>query len=381
MIISGILNYPTTRSSLELLVVNICLDRPIPIEFDYAYDPEIKLKLIYNYLYELQLKQESPFFKEDLSNLFLETLFSLLKLKDPIEINFRIFYIIILAIDLIKPNDDKNIIRNLIRDAKFIHCKNQHFNSNLHFKLIDTYMGLISENENISFLDNYINTLLKSETDKEYFELITCALRFNLNFNTKSDYYNVLELIMYRCKNEDAFYKIFFSIDEYVRKKLSYLDFYQWYKTQTRIIAKKQSDKSSSLNVFNVFLLDWIERRKKIDNSKFINLILIEESLSNDEHNINKIINYLNIFLPPGPESKSESNIISKELTDLINYLKHIGYSIVEDEGKAETTNLFINKNDESVFDFDSTPNVVSINNQYFKEYYKNILLYTHSLN
>ena len=104
MIIQG-LEILLTRKELEDVVVKICNNKFVSLEFDQSYEPEIKLKIIYDLLYDISFKQSHKDDEVSIDKYYIDILYGILRRYDVTERNYNVIYHIVLTIELIKPND------------------------------------------------------------------------------------------------------------------------------------------------------------------------------------------------------------------------------------------------------------------------------------
>lgn len=370
MIVKGLENI-NKLDDLEILIVKICTNRYVDIEFDESYEPEIKLKIIYDNLFQ---KSVNSNLNENICSFsqvqLVDNFYSILRRYDVSQINYTLFYHLILAIELIRPSDQNNIIRSLIQEAKFIHLSSIEDEFNLHLKLIDVYLKNISDTENIFFVGNYLQDEFAKDRLNKYPIFFTILLRYYINFGNKNEFFWVLESIITKIDSDDKFFQVVLAIDEYTRFKKSYSDFYTWMKIDMKKSFKKL-DKKISL-AFLKHIVDWANRKKNIDKSKYIDLILIQAKLILENHSLEAVLPDIENFCIGEWSNKFLLFALGKEFCGLLVELTELGFMVVSDIINSDNIFIYFDDNKEAIFSSTHKSLKIKIPQSLYQQYISN---------
>lgn len=322
--------FEKTPEDIEQFLLRVCNDEFIDIQFDYPYEPEIKLKMIYE---ELKTAAHHSITDAEslkgLDKLFISAVHSALKKIPAVNSNFNTIHRLLLLIDLIKPVDSNKIIKAILEQSKFIHLTAEFNNYNLHIELLNVYLGLISENEEISFVENYLNSEVQQNRLFQFPNFIAIFLRFYIKFR-RTDYFLALETLIPFIDNEDKSFRIIISLNEYIKAQRSYRDLLTWLVNDFEALYQKNKTNTARLVLYTI--ADWIKKKRNADKNKYLLLISAELVIINDEEDITGIYPHLKEFCASDWSNKLELKSVKNDFFEFIKKLKqskfHIEYLI-----------------------------------------------------
>lgn len=261
MIIKGISDFVEAETQIweECLIGISKRKESIFLEFESDYEPEIKIKAIYDSLDEkMQLK-------------LIQLLYGILKRIDVIEENYYSVTSIIGSLELIKPNDFNNTLQELIRIEKFELFNQTNSKINLHIRLLLIYQNLITEDTSILFVRNYYLEKFKNLTFSLHPNFFNAALNF---FNKRGEeFFSSLNLLIPIADTKEKKFRLILALDEQSRCVKSYIPIFNWIYIEA-LKVKKNGETSQCLKDFSYHIIDWIDREIKIGNEDEILLLI-----------------------------------------------------------------------------------------------------------
>lgn len=318
-----------TPGEIEQFIRKVCNDDFIDIEFDYPYEPEIKLKIVAAKLRDFAAQSltagESA---RNVERTFINTIFGILKRIDPVSKNFNFIYRLILAIDLIKPADGNHIIKELIEQAKFLNLTTSNDNYNLHIELVNVYFGLIADDEDIDFAEGYLKDEFKNRRLFIYPNFISVFLRFFIKFRS-SDYFHALEDIIPFVTDKSKAFRVSISLSEYVKARRSYKELLNWLSTSFEKMYRTKPSEQVSLVLDTIS--DWVARKKTTEKSNYLPLISAELTIIKDEYDLLGVVACLEEFCGDQEINRLDLRPLKNAFFDFLRKLRAGRFNIVDE--------------------------------------------------
>lgn len=360
MKINGIENLIKYPNLLEGYIVKICNRNYVDLEFRNEYEPEIKLKLMFDYFSlnskDLYDKNPGRYYQE----YFVETLFGILKRFDCRDSNYDIFYHVLLSLELIKPQDINNILRLLIHERKFFILQSDNYKINLQIKLLSIYLDNVTGSENINFIKEFLLSEFELNKYNAFPVFDTIFLRYFIRFGSDSNFFSVLEDLIRRKSTKLNLFQFSISIEEFLRIKMSYESFYLWLRNVIRQNLEMDAPIFDFINKCVYPIINNLARKKI---NKIFLLMIAEIGLIDLNERFNNIIESLQEFSNFKSTILLNNISLAKYFAEFILLLELKGYTLSIDRRNQD---VHFYKPEYKVFESADEPNIIHLENELY---------------
>lgn len=243
----------------EEVVYRICNSKYVNIEFAADFEPEFKLKYLYDH------------FRESNSSLardFGKLIYSLLNKIRSSQENFDIINSIILFLELTHLPDEAGIIKKLVNSKKFINLTSPN-GLNLHMSLLNLCMLMAVDIEGVKFAGNYIDHEVNQGKLFDYPSFFNVSLRYFARFYPEL-YFHYFEKYLARADSDKKIARLIYSIAEFERENRSLENVYSWLSKSFAGPGEFHQNKRN----FITDLYKWADRKFEVQKDPRLSLIL-----------------------------------------------------------------------------------------------------------
>ncbi|MGB5026531.1 MAG: hypothetical protein WBO44_14335 [Saprospiraceae bacterium] len=355
--IDTLISYPNLW---EEYIEKICRREYIDLEFDNDYEPEIKLKLFYENIKISTKASNTNFSSLKLHEQFVEILFGILRRFDTSNINYDVFYHVLLALELIKPQDKNNVLRLLIQENKFVFVESLNYKINLQLKLVSIFLNNLTDSENINFIGEY---LYKESISKRYISFPvfnTILLRYLIRFKSDSDYFSMVESLIHEKTSKHEVLQLIVSIEEYLRIKMSYVNFYLWV---VKVLRQDLECDTLLCNFIYKNIYPVINNIAKNSNNKIFYLLLAEINLLELDNCLDDVIVSLQKFSDTPLNPLVNESALSNYFTDIMFLIECKGYEMSID---SNSKSVHIHKTTFIAFQSVVEPKIINLSDELY---------------